>query len=107
MTFVRIQPNLPFEMGSTPEQVDRLIQLFPDVPRALFDTEMPQHPVRITRPFFLGANEVTVSQFRKFMEATGGHTDPGINWRNPGFSQEDTHPVVCVSHNDAVAFCGG
>jgi len=28
----------------------------------------------------------------------------GQNWRNPGFSQDDRHPVVCVSWNDSKAF---
>ena len=27
------------------------------------------------------------------------------SWRNVGFEQTDEHPVVCVSWNDAVAFC--
>jgi formylglycine-generating enzyme required for sulfatase activity len=27
------------------------------------------------------------------------------NWRNPLFEQTDEHPVVCVSWNDAKAFC--
>ena len=27
------------------------------------------------------------------------------NWESPGFTQEDTHPVVNVSWNDAQAFC--
>ncbi|MFI5386961.1 MAG: formylglycine-generating enzyme family protein [Fimbriimonadales bacterium] len=31
--------------------------------------------------------------------------DPSKNWRNPGFPQTDDHPVVCVSHNDAMEFC--
>jgi formylglycine-generating enzyme required for sulfatase activity len=33
--------------------------------------------------------------------------NPGVdgNWKKPGFKQEDTHPVVKVSWNDAQAFC--
>ncbi|CAK0774762.1 hypothetical protein CCP3SC1_770002 [Gammaproteobacteria bacterium] len=27
-----------------------------------------------------------------------------FNWRNVGFGQEDNHPVICVSWNDAVAY---
>ncbi|MCP4697950.1 MAG: formylglycine-generating enzyme family protein [Gammaproteobacteria bacterium] len=30
------------------------------------------------------------------------HTLPG--WRNPGFEQTDSHPVVCVTWNDAIAY---
>src|SRR5262249_55353009 len=30
---------------------------------------------------------------------------PGIDWRNPGFKQENTHPVGVVSWNDAQEFC--
>ena len=91
-----------------------------------FNNEKPQHRVRITRPFYLGVYEVTVGQFRQFVEASayqteaetdgkGGlgynattkefETKPEYTWRNPGFAQTDTHPVVNVSWNDAVAFC--
>jgi len=27
------------------------------------------------------------------------------NWKSPGFAQSELHPVCCVSHKDAVAFC--
>ncbi|QEH38792.1 Serine/threonine-protein kinase pkn1 [Aquisphaera giovannonii] len=90
------------------------------------DDEKPAHPARITRPFHLGATEVTVGQFRRFVEATGYRTeaerggkgcrgwneskgrfeaDPKYNWRDPGFPQTDEHPVSNVTWNDAAAFC--
>jgi len=90
------------------------------------DDEKPRHTVRITRPFYLGTTEVTVGQFRRFVEATryrteaernsrGGRgwnearatfeVDPKYTWRDPGFPQTDEHPVTNVSWNDAVAFC--
>ena len=43
----------------------------PDSDKDAQDDEKPQHRVRITRPFYLGATEVTVGQFRRFVEATG------------------------------------
>ena len=27
-----------------------------------------------------------------------------LSWKNPGFAQDDSHPVVCVSWNDAAAY---
>ena len=85
-----------------------------------------KHQVQITRPFYLGATEVTVGQFRQFVEKTTYKTDvekdgkggkgwdegyrtflqdPKYTWRSPGFPQTDVQPVVLVSWNDAVAFC--
>ena len=92
------------------------------------DDEKPAHKVTITKPFYLGQCEVTVAQFRRFVEATGYATDAekgtgfqgafGWNpdlmefqmhdeyaWRNTGFAQLDSHPVVNVSWNDAAEFC--
>ncbi len=89
--------------------------------------EHPYHRVRITRPFYLGTYHVTRGQFRQFVKDSGYTTDAekhkndmtwafnpetrdfdikeGYSWRNVGFEQTDEHPVVCVSWNDAVAFC--
>jgi formylglycine-generating enzyme required for sulfatase activity len=99
---------------------------------ALVD-EAPVHKVRITKAFYMGATEVTVGQFRKFLQlsgyvpesiadGTGGYgynpaydsakskrgdafegRDPRYSWQNPGFAQTDTHPVVNVTWNDAQA----
>ena len=125
MTLVRIEPG-SFLMGSTKEQIDQLLRLLPEWEREWCEDERPQHRVDITRPYLLGIHQVTVGQFRRFVEESHHQTeaeksgkgsfgwdekrraweiDPAKNWRNPGFSQTDDHPVVCVSHNDAVAFC--
>ena len=91
--------------------------------------ETPRHAVRLTRSFYIGTTEVTVAQFRRFVEATGYKTSaeasgegatgfsmrrtrlrpferkPDFTWRAPGFEQGDDHPVACVSWEDARAFC--
>ena len=90
-----------------------------------YDNEKPVHNVTVPS-FKLGKYEVTVGQFRRFVEATGYRTDaergmggnegcrtytdddwdwtPGRSWKNPGYAIEDNQPVVCVSWNDAQAF---
>ena len=95
--------------------------------------ESPVHPVRINRAFWMGQHEVTVAQFRRFVEAsghvpesvadgTGGYgwradydpaqtargdafegRDRRYSWRDPGFPQGEDHPVVNVTWNDAQA----
>ncbi len=84
-------------------------------------------------PFSIGVFEVTVGEFRAFVEATGYLTDAerdtpvgdnpapgcfshriptepsagwvsGRSWRDPGYAQDDGHPVVCVSWRDARAY---
>ena len=127
-------PAGEFLMGAADKQGEALQVRFwrsaaPDERDLL--SEKPSHRVRITRTFYLGAHEVTVGQFRRFVTATGYKTDaekggrgargfdpkpgPGrksgqfetsakYSWRNPGFPQGDDHPVVAVSWNDATAF---
>jgi len=85
----------------------------------------PQHNVKVAN-FELAYYEVTVGQFRKFVDATGYLSEaerPGRNpgchvprnggefaleraasWRAPGYAQTDSHPVVCVSWNDVQAY---
>jgi formylglycine-generating enzyme required for sulfatase activity len=76
-----------------------------------FYDEQPRHKVTIAKPFYLGKTEVTVGQFKRFVQATGHQTEAekagGKNtWKAPRFEQTDDHPVVYVSWNDAVAYCG-
>jgi sulfatase modifying factor 1 len=134
MRFVRV-PAGSFLMGHA-ENADTWARDFPAYPpdrfAKLFD-EAPVHRVRITRDFYLGQHEVTVGQFRRFLErsghvpesvrdGTGGYgfnpaydpasssrgdafegRDPRYSWANPGFPQSDDHPVLNVTWLDAVA----
>jgi formylglycine-generating enzyme required for sulfatase activity len=66
------------------------------------DDEGPQHEVTFARPFAVGRHSVTRGQFAAFVNATG-HNAAGP-WRKPGFRQDDSHPVVCVSWDDAKTY---
>lgn len=59
--------------------------------------------------FWLGRTEVTVGRFREFVNATRYVTDAERTgnrwtWRDPGFPQADSHPVVYVSYADALQY---
>jgi len=94
-----------------------------------WNEEKPKHRVSMDHQFAMGQNEVTVAEFRRFVKATDYKTDAEegekkgcwvykekkahwekpkeANWRNPYypyFFQNDNHPVVCVSWNDAIAY---
>jgi formylglycine-generating enzyme required for sulfatase activity len=134
MKFVLV-PAGEFLMGSD-ESPEVLSKAYPQYERRRvleLGDEAPVHRVRITQAFYLRQFEVSVAQFRKFVEAsgytpesvtdgTGGYgyntnydssqsvsgdafegRDPKYSWRNPGFIQGDDHPVVNVTWNDAVA----
>jgi len=84
----------------------------------------PVHNVSI-KVFKMSAYEVTVKQFKQFVERTGyiigndrcwkwmdengGSFGAGIdltagNWLTPAYAPSDFHPVMCVSWNDANAY---
>ena len=92
------------------------------------ENEGPTHRVTIAYSFAVGKYEVTRGEFARFVAETGYETanvcriyvgedlapnSPrwrgavwgyGRSWENPGFSQTDAHPVVCVSWFDAAAY---
>jgi formylglycine-generating enzyme required for sulfatase activity len=102
-----------FQMGADAAEEEREA-----VPTSIRGVGLPRKQVTIAREFWMGRAEVTVAQFRAFVEATRRDTGnlctinnngrwengPGRNWRNPNFAQDDNHPVVCVAWQDAVAY---
>lgn len=95
----------------------------PPVDVAYGEETGPSRPARVRIPFAVGVHAVTVGEFRVFVAETGyrvaggcavddpdtSHPDPPKesrprSWRDPGFEQNDRHPVVCVSWRDARAY---
>ena len=91
-----------FIMGSPPDEPGRS------------KDEGPRHEIVIPRPFAIGRYPVTRGEFAAFTEASGYNPKGGAyawngavwalnswtSWQNPGFEQDDTHPVVCVNSHD-------
>jgi formylglycine-generating enzyme required for sulfatase activity len=85
----------------------------PDDEKGRDREEGPMHEVRITYTFAVGKYPVTRGQWRQFVKATG-HPKAGCygdgDWESPsyfqqaGVSQDDSHPVVCISWHDATAY---
>jgi len=107
-------PSGSFVMGSPDDEQDR------------FENEGPQFRVRFERGFALSRTEITVAQFRQFVQDTRYTTDAeragrsriyreasgridqtsDVDWRNNYLGQEaeDNTPVIHVSFNDAQAY---
>ncbi len=92
MEFVVI-PAGEFLMGISVDEMSRLIRLYGfSLKREWIEDEMPQHRVRISRPFYLGKYEVTQGQW----EAVMGN--------NPSRFKGENRPVETISWEDVQAF---
>jgi formylglycine-generating enzyme required for sulfatase activity len=79
-------PRGTFRMGS------------PETDKKADSDERKQHPVKITRPFYMAIHTVTVEQFRQFVK------EAKYKWKDDG-QRADHHPIVNVSWHDAIEFC--
>ena len=109
---VRI-PAGSYWMGSAKEALNR-----PFLEADRVEIEQPRQRITLTRDFDIGRTEITVAQYRAFAKATARAASPcrtfnfgakrwedvGRTWENPGFTQTDDHPAVCVNWDDARAY---
>ena len=124
MEFVWV-PGGCFQMGQTTAEKESLTRKIGEEKYKNYClNELPRHRVCLDG-FWMGKREVTRGQFRAFVRGTGYRTDAekqgkawvkneetewnweeieGYDWNNVGYAQDDTHPVACVSWNDANAF---
>jgi formylglycine-generating enzyme required for sulfatase activity len=113
----RLIPPGSFPMGNAPEEVNALLRELEfneadAFERFVAQSSVPLHWVRLTQPFYLASHEVTVAQFRKFVDETGYRTSleavksPPFTWKTLAAKQAgDQCPVIGVSWEDATAFC--
>ena len=119
------------DCGGCPEMVVLPVGEFmmgsPEDEEGRDDDEGPRHRVAIGQAFALGRYEVTVGEFRRFVEATGYATlaeldgavgcwtaefetrddwgwTAGRSWRSLEWEVAEDQPVVCVSQGDAKAY---
>jgi|SRR5882672_288825 len=101
-------PAGQFLMGAAPGEEERA-----NLAEEFRNRSQPQRWVKVKR-FSAGKFEVTRGQYRVFAEAAGRNSDgcfiwsgtvfemdPAKGWRNPGYAQDDAHPVTCVNWADA------
>ncbi len=109
-----VLPHGGFMMGALPQDADAN------------DNETPRHGIRFGRGFAMAMHEVTVGEFRRFIDATGYQTRTsrrgfsmaydertgnflrrsGVSWRSDyvGRPAGDTQPVLHVSAKGAEAY---
>lgn len=108
-----VVPAGHFFMGTDPKKTNP--------PESVDAREGPLHRVAV-RSFAAGRYAVTKGEFAAFVRATGFRTEAetsggcfawaanrwesnrNLNWHALGFEQDDDHPVVCISWNDAQAY---
>jgi formylglycine-generating enzyme required for sulfatase activity len=99
-----VVPAGAFNIGSEPTAAGRWSD----------SREGPRMLIDFVEPFAIGRLPVTRKQYRVYCEDTkrtstgavikdsnGWTWSETASWLNPGFDQDDSHPVVCVSWNDA------
>jgi len=92
-------PTGRFQMGSS--EHEHKIAVKAGAQKTWLDRELPAHWVGIEQSFALGRYPVTVGEWRAFVKATGWQSKMDVDWQQPGFAQDERHPVVCVSWHDA------
>lgn len=113
-------------MGSTQEEIEELLNRFPEIERELLEREIPQHKVYLGE-YYIGKYPVTNKEFAAFVEEAGYITTAktegsgvvftpefnevrGADWQHPfgpdsNIDKKSNHQVVQVSWYDAVEYC--
>jgi len=94
-------PEGEFLMGSSEPEINWVARTFFSESLDWYADEIPEQKLYLNR-FYIDRTEITVAEYRSFMEATG-HSAPRFG-DNAKFNQ-DAQPVVGVTWEDASAYC--
>lgn len=133
MSLVSCEPIVEEKMSNNKPLTNSLGMKFAYIPPGTYtmgsllvkpgrDRDESQRRVTLSNGFYLQTTEVTVGQWRAFVQDTRFKTEAetgggaciwtgsswekkgGYYWDKPGFDQTEKYPVTCVSWNDAQAF---
>ncbi|TXT36024.1 MAG: WD-40 repeat-containing regulatory protein [Planctomycetota bacterium] len=99
-------PAGEFKMGSSAADVRAVLQADSTAKEEHFKNEQPQHPVKITKPFYMGVYEVMQGEIQKVLGrntssfAAGGSRSERVSSLNT-----TRFPVENVTWFDAIEFC--
>jgi len=118
-------PGGCYQMGQSSTEKKALIKEIGEKNYKNYYADEKQHKTCVGN-FSLGKYEVSVGEFKQFVNATAYRTEAeknpekgcrtynetankwqwssNYNWQTVGFKQGDNHPVTCVSWNDAMAY---
>lgn len=97
MAFVQVPPG-EFFMGSTQDELDKVLFEMNSADIVQLADEAPRHKVRISKAFLIGRTEVTQAQWLQVMKTKPG---PADHWSRRDWK---TLPVVSTSVNMAQQF---
>jgi formylglycine-generating enzyme required for sulfatase activity len=87
-------PSGTFKMGCVPSD------------KRCENHEKPQHEVTISKPFWIGRNEVTVDAYRRFVDADKSRRMPRGPIGDGKWEKHTGHPIHSVKWSEANEYCG-
>lgn len=114
--FVLIPPG-EFQMGTPKSEIEKLSRELKQAGASEFDlfvarSSGPQHMVRLTQPWYMAAHEVTVGEYRQFIDdAHYIPTATQLGVKSPPWTESaqgengEQRAVIGVSWEDATAYC--
>ena len=94
-------PAGDFLMGSSEQDIQALIEMCPNCPRSLFESESPQRKIWVGE-FEIGKYEITNRQYRQCVLAGECKSPRNVYWELDDYNE---FPVTHVDWEDANTFC--